>query len=104
MDEAQAGRIEATLTHISNSLTEVKGEVHSQRVESEDHRRRMHSRIDDLKETTLTQFAKLQSDHQGLRSAFDGHVKEDNKRFSVIWKIIGPIAIAGASAGAYGAL
>lgn len=103
MDDAQAGRIEATLTHISSTIIEVKEEQLRERDRSSEHRDRIHTRINELSESTSSGLKGLHGDHESLKSAFDAHKIHDDQRFSWIWKVIGPLALAGASAGAYGA-
>lgn len=104
MDDAQAGRIEATLSHISTTIVEVKEEQVRERDRAEIHRGKIHERVNELTTTTQSGLSDLHSDHEALKSAFDAHKTHDNQRFAWIWKVIGPLAIAGASAGAYGAL
>jgi len=107
VDETQAGRIEATLTHISSTMVEIKDEQVRERDRASDHREKIHTRINELKEDTATGLSSLHSDHAGLKASFESHVEHDNQRFSQIWrilKIVGPVAVAAVGTGAYSAI
>jgi len=107
VDETQAGRIEATLTHIAGTMGEIKEEQVRERDRASEHRDRIHSRINDLAESTSSGLTSLHADHAGLKASFESHVKHDDQRFSQIWrilKIVGPVAVAAVGTGAYSAI
>lgn len=106
--DEQSGRMQATLEYIVRACDDLKISHEAERVRSSEHRAEIHNRISKMSESTMSGLSDISSrqevlhgDHRELKSAFESHVSEDSRRFNLIWKILGPIAVLAASAGAY---
>ncbi len=93
--ERELGEITATLSLLKDGQDEISQEFREYRGKSEDSRRRQYDAIQEVNTT----ISGLSGDHKELRATLIAHTDDDNRRFSLLWRVILGGILGGGGAG-----
>lgn len=81
---AALGSIGATLEHINQGMSEFRADMKDARKEGDERGRDLHQRINSLS----TDIGEIKASQMSTGSSLNAHLADDERRFSLLWRVV----------------